>query len=63
LLLSAVEATLLVNDPELLSAFVEWQGSMLSDQGYPAETTAQLAPALSDALAGPAPIAAALLSS
>lgn len=63
LLLSAVEATLLVNDPELLSAFVEWQDSMLSDQGYSAEITAQLAPALSDALAGPAPIAAALLSS
>jgi methanogenic corrinoid protein MtbC1 len=63
LLLAAVEATLLVDDPVLLSSFVAWQSSMLSSQGYSAENLAQLGRALSDVLGNLAPTAVELLNS
>ncbi len=62
LLLAAVEATLLVDDPVLLSNFVEWQELTLSSQGFAAEVPAQLRSALSAGLEEIAPDAAGLLA-
>jgi len=62
LLLSAVEAALLVNDPLVATEFITWQTSLMSSHGYPEETHAGLLRALSAALRDLAPTAAALLS-
>ncbi|MDF1594587.1 MAG: cobalamin-dependent protein [Acidimicrobiia bacterium] len=62
LLLDAVESTLLVDDPSLLSHFTTWQSSMLSSHGFAEQTPAQLRRALSVRLRELAPAAADLLN-
>jgi methanogenic corrinoid protein MtbC1 len=62
LLLAAIEATVLVDDPVLLSNFVDWQKSMLTSQGFPDDTVTKMGRALSEALQGPAPLASVLLT-
>ena len=61
LLLSAVEATLLVDDPVLLADFSRWQASALSSQGFSTEIPAQLSQALAAGLTPMTPDAAGLL--
>jgi hypothetical protein len=62
LLLDAVESTLLVDDPSLLSDFTTWQSSMLSSHGFAEQTPAELGRALSVRLRESAPVAADLLN-
>ena len=61
LLLSAVEAALLVNDRSLVTEFTVWQSSLLPSHGFGDETAAQLRGALSSALRTVAPRAADLV--
>jgi len=62
LLLAAVEAALLVDDPTLITHFIAWQGSLLSSHGFAEETSAELRRALAARLDGVAPAAADLLN-
>jgi methanogenic corrinoid protein MtbC1 len=61
-LLDAVAATLLVNDPLLLTEFTTWQAALLSSHGFPEETSADMRSALSAGLETAAPTAARLLA-
>ncbi len=61
LLLQAVEAALLVDDPSLVSGFKAWQSSALSSHGYAAQMPANLQRGLSAGLRAVAPGAADLL--
>ena len=61
LLLQAVEAALLVDDPSLVSGFTAWQSSLLSSHGYAAQVPADLRRALAAGLAAVSPGAAGLL--
>ncbi len=61
LLLQAVEAAMLVDDPSLVSGFTAWQSSLLSSHGYAAQVPADLRRALAAGLAAVAPGAAGLL--
>ena len=62
LLLGAVEATLLVGDPEVLSEFLAWQTSLLSSHGFAEETATEVRQAVAAGLHDLAPGAADLLS-
>ncbi len=62
LLLHAVEAALLVDDPSLLSDFTTWQSRVLSSRGFAEQTPAELRRALSVRLRELAPAAADLLN-
>lgn len=61
LLLAAVEATLLVDDPTVLSRFVAWQVAVLESHGFSEETATRLRRAISAGLRDVAPVAAGLL--
>ena len=62
LLLSAVEAALLVDDPSVVTDFTAWQASLLSSHGFAGETAGELRRGLATALGTVAPKAANLLS-
>jgi methanogenic corrinoid protein MtbC1 len=62
LLLAAVEAALLVDDPMLVSQFTAWQAALLSSHGFADEIPAGLRRALSAGLSDIAPAAARLLT-
>ena len=62
LLLAAVQAALLVDDPVLLSQFTRWQTSVLSAHGFGDKTAAQLHRALGAGLRELAPDAAEWLA-
>jgi len=62
LLLDAVGAALLVDDPSLLSDFTAWQSWMLSSHGFAEQTPAELRRALSVRLRDLVPAAADLLN-
>jgi methanogenic corrinoid protein MtbC1 len=62
LLLSAVEAALLVDDRSIVSGFTAWQSSVLSSHGFADETAAQLRRALAAALQALVPQASELLT-
>ena len=61
LLLNAVEATLLVEDPALLADFTEWLGSLLTAHGFDDSVPRDMQRALADGLRPVAPAAADLL--
>jgi methanogenic corrinoid protein MtbC1 len=61
-LLDAAVAALLVDDPELLAEFSEWQAAVLTSHGFHETTAGELRRALSTSLESMAPTAARLLA-